>query len=121
MTCETSPRVEFGIALNVTWQDGFKFGDATDTSWNLTGRSFQMAVKGDVNDTVPLLLMTTANGRIVITDSPGRVIYFNVPPTDLQTMLVPGNYVCDLIMSYGSPAVLTPMFSGTICAENGVT
>ena len=119
---EVGDRVDFAIALNCTWADGFQFGDPADTSWNLTGKTFGMSVKGSENDTTPLLSMTTANGRIVITDAVARVIFFNVNPTDLSNALVPGDYVYDLIMSSpGSPPVLVPMFRGTVCVQSGIT
>jgi hypothetical protein len=118
---DPSERVDFAISLNVTWQDGFQFGDPADTSWDLAGRSFEMSLKGSENDTASLLSMTTTNGRILITDAVGRVIFFNVPPADLATALVPGEYVYDLLMSSGSPPVLVPMFHGTVCVENGIT
>jgi hypothetical protein len=115
----TSSRVDLWTDNNVTWMDAFQFGKQDDTTWNLVGQAFELDIQLSPYDVVPLLSMTTANGRIVIADETLRVIHFNVSPEDIQAALRPGEYVYDLVMVNGG--VRIQLMHGTLEIVQGVT
>lgn len=116
----TSARVDLRIDNNGTWMDAFQFGEPNDTTWTLDGQTFELDVQLNPYDTVPLLSLTTANGRIIVDDVVQRVIHFNVDPADIQTSLNPGAYVYDLVMVDGSD-VRVPLMHGSLFVQQGVT
>lgn len=116
----TSARVDLQIDNNGTWMDAFQFGDPDDTTWSLDGMHFEVDVQLNRYDEVPLLSMSTENGRIIIDDSVQRVIHFDVTPADLQAALRPGIYVYDLVMVDASN-VRTPLMHGYLKVGQGVT
>lgn len=116
----TSAKVDLRIDNNGTWMDAFQFGEPDDTTWTLTGQTFELDVQRNPYDTLPLLSLSTDNGRIVIDDVVQRVIHFNVSPADLQANLRPGTYVYDLVMVDGSE-VRVPLMHGTLQVQQGVT
>ena len=71
-------------------------------------------------DTVPLLSLSSSNGRIIVDDLMQRVIHFNVSPDDIQASLRPGIYVYDLVMVNGSD-IRVPLMHGTLQVQQGVT
>ena len=99
----TSARVDLRIDNNGTWSDAFQFGEQDDTTWTLEGQSFELDVQRNPYDAVPLLSLSTDNGRIIVDDIVQRVIHFNVAPADIQAALRPGTYVYDLVMVATSP------------------
>jgi hypothetical protein len=118
----TSARVDLRIDNNATWMDAFQFGEPDDITWTLVGQTFELDVQRNPYDTVPLLSLTTGNGRILTDSTTQRVIHFNVSPTDIQTNLPPGNYVYDLVMVDGSsPPVRVPLMHGQLFVVQGVT
>jgi hypothetical protein len=118
----TTARENLRVANNGTWMDAFRFGKPDDTTWTLTGQTFEMDVQLNPYDTVPLLSLTTANGRIVVDDAVQRVIHFNVSAADIQSSLYPGTYVYDLVMVNAStPTQRVPLMYGTLEVIQGVT
>jgi hypothetical protein len=117
----TSARVLLTIDNNGTWSDAFQFGEEGDTTWTLDNQGFEVDVQRNPYDTVPLLQMSTANGRIVIDDVIQRVIHFNVTPGDIQAALQPGTYVYDLVMIDQNTNVRVPLMHGTLTVSQGVT
>jgi hypothetical protein len=117
----TSAKVLLTIDNNGTWMDAFMFGEEGDLTWTLDGQSFELDVQRNPYDTVPLLSLTTANGRIIIDDPVQRVIHFNVPPADIQDNLQPGVYVYDLVMVDTGNLVRVPLMHGTLTVTQGVT
>jgi hypothetical protein len=118
----TSARVDLRIDDNSTWMDAFQFGEPADTTWTLTGQSFELDVQLTSFDTTPLLHLDTAGGRIVIDDLRQRVIHFNVDPADIQANLNPGTYIYDLVMFDGStPPVRVALMHGTLSVVRGIT
>ena len=118
----TSARVDLRIDDNGTWQDAFQFGnpaDATET-WTLDGMKFELDVQLNRYDAVPLLSLSTDNGRIITDDAVQRVIHFNVTPDDLQAGLRPGAYVYDLVMVDASDTRV-PLMHGSLFVSQGVT
>jgi hypothetical protein len=116
----TAANVDLRIANNGTWMDAFQFGYPDDTTWTLTGQTFQLNVQLDQYDTTPLLQLSTTNGRIIVDDVVQRVIHFSVDPTDIQLNLSPGTYVYDLVMVDGSNQRV-PLMYGTLQVIQGVT
>jgi hypothetical protein len=118
----TSALVLLQVDNNATWSDAFQFGDPDDTTWTLSGCTFEMDVQRDPNDAVPLLQMNTGNGRIIVDDVVQRVVHFNVAAVDIQANLDPGTYVYDFVMLDGAvPPVRTPLMHGTVTIQQGVT
>jgi hypothetical protein len=116
----TSARVDLRIDNNGTWMDAFRFGEPADTTWTLTGQTFELDVQRNPYDAVPLLSLSSSSGRIVIDDVVQRVIHFNVAPDDIQAALRPGEYVYDLVMVDGSD-VRVPLMHGKLIVAQGVT
>jgi hypothetical protein len=118
----TSAHVDLAIDNNVTWSDAFAFGTAGDTSWTLTGQSFEMNVQRNRFDPTPLLHMTTAAGQIITDDPVQRVIHLNVSPASIQAALTPGCYVFDLVMADNSvPPIRVALMHGKVQVNQGVT
>ena len=116
----TSARVDLRIDNNGTWMDAFQFGKPGDTTWTLTGQTFEMDVQLNPYDTVPLMSLTTANGRIVVDDVVQRVIHLLADADDIQANLRPGSYVYDLVMVDGA-GVRVPLMHGSLEVTQGVT
>jgi hypothetical protein len=116
----TSATVLLQVDNNGTWSDAFQFGDPEDTTWDLNGCTFELDVQRNPYDAVPLLQLSTSNGRIIVDDVIQRVIHFDVAPLDIQGALDPGVYVYDLVMIDGS-GIRTPLMHGTLTIEQGVT
>lgn len=120
----TVARVDMEIQDNATWQDAFQFGLDGDTTWDLIGESFIMEVKGDRDSPIPLLTLSTGNGRIVVADVVLRVIYFDVEPADIrQNIPVQDDcYVYDLVMyNTDVPPRRVALMSGKVKVCQGVT
>jgi hypothetical protein len=118
----TSAHLDWKFANNGTWMDAVRFGAPAGYEWNFEGQTFEMDVQLNRYDLVPLLQMSTANGRIVIDDVYQRVIHFNVAPDDIQANLKPGTYVYDMVMVDGSnPAMRVPLLHGVLEVKQGVT
>lgn len=115
----TSARVDLSINNNGTWMDAFQFGTPGDTTWTLDGQTFELDVQLTTYS-ISLLLLSTANGRIVVDDTVQRVIHFLVAPADIQAALEPGWYVYDLVMVDGSD-VRVPLMHGDLQVTQGVT
>jgi hypothetical protein len=116
----TSAHVDLAIDNNGTWSDAFQFGDQDDTTWTLTGQSFELDVQRNSYDLVPLLSLSTANSRILVDDVTQRVIHLDVSAPIIQATLQPGTYVYDLVMVSGSN-VRVPLMHGTLQVTQGVT
>jgi hypothetical protein len=117
---QTSATENLVVNNNSTWRDAYQFGSPDDLTWNLVGCTFEMDVQRNSYDAVPLLSMTTVNGRIVVADPIQRVIYFNVSPDDIQASLKPGTYVYDLAMIEPTN-VRTLLMHGLVTVVQGVT
>lgn len=116
----TSAHEDLKIDNNGTWMDAFQFGTPDDTTWTLTGQTFELDVQRNPYDPVPALSLSSANGRIMVDDVIQRVIHFNVPPDVLQASLTPGKYVYDLVMVDASD-VRVPLMHGVLKVAQGIT
>jgi hypothetical protein len=121
----TSAPTNLVIDNNSTWMDAFRFGKEGDTTWTLDNQGFELDVQLTPYDTVPLLSLSTSNGRIIVDDTVQRVIHFNVAPADIQASLRPGTYVYDLVMvdesSPSPPATRVLFMHGKLTVSQGVT
>lgn len=118
----TSAYVDFVISDNVTWTDALQFGTPGDTSWSFTGQNFRLDIKGNKDQTIPLLSITSSVGQIVVDDPVQRVLHFLVPEAALNAGLVPGHYVYDLIMFDNSvPPIRIQLCQGKFHFGVGVT
>jgi hypothetical protein len=116
----TSAEVDLRIDNNGTWMDAFQFGRPGDQNWTLADQTFELDVQRNPYDELPLLSLTTANGRIIVDDEVQRVIHLNVPPDELQANLTPGFYVYDLVM-VNAFEQRVPLMHGTLEVVQGVT
>jgi len=117
---QTSAHVDLAINNNGTWMDAFQFGEPADTTWTLNGQDFECDVQRNPYDTQPLMSCSTGNGRIIVDDIYQRVIHFNVPAADIQSQLMPGTYVYDLVM-VDTASRRVPLMHGQLVVTQGVT
>ena len=117
----TSAPTNLIIDNNVTWMDAFIIGKEGDTTWSFDNQEFELDVQLNRYDTVPLLSLTTANGRIVVDDPIQRVLHFNVDAAEIQDALNPGFYVYDLVMIDGTTAARVLLMHGTLELAQGIT
>lgn len=117
---QTSSHWDLEIDNNVTWSDAFQFGEPADTTWDLLGSTFELDVQRNRYDEVPLLSLSSADGRIIVADPIQRVIYFKVDADDIQAALKPGMYVYDLVMIYVT-GVRVLLMHGNLQVTQGVT
>ncbi len=129
----TSARVDMELSLNATWQDAFQFGDPTDTTWNFSGQKFWLDIKGNIEDTTPILRLVSTSetfvgfpylqNAIVVDDAVKRVLNLNVDMATLVNDLLPWQtYVYDLVMIDGSsPPVRVQLMHGKVKTVLGVT
>jgi len=108
------------INNNATWSDAFQFAEPADQTWNLVGQKFELDVQRNRYDLVPLLSLSTDNGRIITSDPIQRAIYFKVSPADIQANLPPGVYIYDLVM-VAADDFRTTLMTGTVTVGQGVT
>ena len=108
------------ISNNGTWSDAYQFGKPDDPTWTLTDMNFELDVQRNPYDLVPLLSLSTGNGRIIVDDPIQRVLHFNVTAADIQSHLPPGVYVYDLVM-IDVNNVRTPLMGGNLRVVQGVT
>jgi len=122
LTNASSAYLELVIANNSSWRDAFQFGDADDTTWNLTGQNFVMDVKATEEDEDALFSLSTGNGRIVVDSETLRVIHFNCTADEVHDALNPGTYVYDLVMYDNSvPVIRTALMHGHVTVRQGIT
>lgn len=118
----TTAKLDWTFSNNGTWTDAVQFGAPEGYEWNFEGYTFEMDIQRNPYDAMPLLQLSTANGRIVVDDPYQRVLHFNVAPDDIQANLRPGIYVYDLVIVDGSnPSIRTPLLYGTLEVTQGVT
>jgi hypothetical protein len=117
----TTAPTDIKIRNNATWMDAFQIGKPGDMTWSFDGQEFELDVQSNPYDTVPLLSLTTANGRIVVDDPVQRVLHFNVDAADIQDALHPGAYTYDLIMVDGATTARVSLMAGVLIVEQGVT
>jgi hypothetical protein len=121
-TPATSAFVDIVTSTNVTWLDAFQFGTPGDTSWSFSGQNFRLDIKGNKDQTVPLLSLTSGAGQIVVSDNVNRILHMNVPESTIVAVLVPGRYLYDLIMFDAAvPANRVALMHGQFRLSEGIT
>ena len=119
---QTSAHVDMEITNNATWNDAFVFGVVGDTSWNFSGQNFRLDVKGNRDQSVALLTISTDLTTIVVDDITQRILHFNVQDAVVAAALVPGDYVYDLVMyDFSTPPVRVQLMSGKLKVTQGIT
>lgn len=147
----TSARVNIVTSDNVTFQDPFQFDPTggtgccapppywpcgvTGPNWTLVGQNFQLTIKGNREQTTPLMFIDsgiTGGNLIVVDDTLARILHFNVPQDVLTGAvtgttgatgvgLVPGEYVYDFVMYDGSnPPIRVMLMEGKFVLKHGV-
>jgi hypothetical protein len=108
-------------SVRVGQRDAFMFGVVGDTSWSLTGQSFEMSVKASRDDVAPLVTFASPT-TIIVDDVVQRVIHMNVSEAALNAALPCGEYVYDLIMFDASaPPIRVQLMQGKLFVKRGVT
>lgn len=121
----SSAHVKIVTADNATFNEAYQFdapvAGVPPPTWTLYP-NFRLDIKGYMDQSAPLLSITSASSQIIVDDPVQRVIHFNVPETVLTAVLVPGKYIYDLIMFDNSvPAVRVPLMHGEFILTDGVT
>jgi hypothetical protein len=121
----SSARVKISTAKNGTFMEAFQFdppvAGVPTPVWTLYP-NFRMDIKAYLEQTSPLVSLTSASGQIVIDDAVQRLIHFNVPETILFPTLSVGEYLYDLIMfDNSSPALRVPLLHGPFILTDGVS
>ena len=86
------------------------------TPWNLTGYTAVMTIKPFTNSTTTTLTASTANSKITLGGSTGRV---TVNFTSTDTNITPNRYVYDLVLTSG--VTVTRILEGKFIVTPGVT
>ena len=108
--------VNITTASDADFYRGFGYQDINGNPIDLTGSTMHMGVRKNVEDVSEVLLLTTENGGIIITDAPNGM--FTVWMTQDQLLrLPPDTYVHSLVRTTG-PLQLE-MWSGTLTHEAG--
>jgi len=129
-------RVKIVTLDNETFQDAFQLdppdtdcgcagatgaAGATGPAWIL-GPNLRLDIKRNRNDTTALLSLTSAGSQIIIDDPVNRIFHMNVPETAVTAVLVPGEYVYDLVQYDNStPPIRTVLMGGTFVLRHGVS
>ncbi len=109
-------RVDFTTSTNADLRQGFALTDTSGTAIDLTGATLALAFEREPN--TPVLLATTANGRIVVTDAAlGR--FELIVPAAAVGVLQPGLYQHDLLLTRAGR--IDRLWTGTLRLDDGVT
>jgi hypothetical protein len=111
LVCPQATTFNFQFTINNT-----NSSTGASTPWNLTGYTATMTVRPAPGVTTTTLLATTANGRIVIDPTYGRI---TVTFTSSLTNIPANSYVYDLVLYSGS--VVTRILEGQFIVTAGVT
>lgn len=111
------------LRTNRDWRDAVGLievaPDQTESPLDLTGAVMEMHIRSNAAALSAGLILSTANGRLVITDAVNGGFAFNVESDLIETSLAPGDYVCDLVVTIGD-LDLVPL-ERSILVERGVT
>jgi hypothetical protein len=118
-------QIDFLLPTNQDWNDSFQIGantgeDGAFEPTDLTGYTFQMHIRRQVDDLDTLMILNTANTRIGISgDASDGAIAIQVPDEEVQR-ITPGVYFHDIVMfdADGDPRRIA---KGTVTVERGVT
>ena len=125
MASEGYYQIDFLLPTNQDWNDSFQIGantgeDAAFEPTDLTGHTFQMHIRRQVDDLSAAMILNTANARIAISgDASDGTIAIYVPDEEVQR-IAPGTYFHDIVMFDldGDPRRIA---KGTVTVERGVT
>ena len=87
------------------------------TPWNLTGYTATMTVRPFVGSSTTTLVASTANGRIVLGGSNGRVTV--TVASSVTEDITPARYSFDLVVNSGG--TITRILEGKFVVTGGVT
>lgn len=95
------------------------------SNWNFDGANFRLDIKTSIRATGAAITFTgtqgNANGQIVVQDPINRILQMNVPESVWTNVLVPGEYVYELMMyDNSSPPVRTPLMHGKFTLVHGI-
>lgn len=111
------------LRTNRDWRDSVLLievaPDQTETALDLTGAVMEMHIRAKAAALSANMILSTANGRLVITSPINGGFAFNVESGLIENSLAPGEYVCDLVVTIGD-LDLVPL-ERSILVERGVT
>lgn len=114
----TAGKLDLVIEQGATFRREIIWKDAEETPINLTGYSARMHLREHLSSVMPLLELTSANGRIVLTPLQGKLA-LEIDATLTQTLRA-GNALYDLEMEDNAGNV-TRLLQGQVRIEAGVT
>lgn len=111
------------LRTNRDWRDTVNLAqvapDETQTPLDLTGAVMRMQMRRAANQANVYMTLSTANGRLVITDAENGGFAFNVDKEEIASALPAGAYVCDLLVTIGELDIV-PLVRDVL-VEQGVT
>lgn len=113
----TTYRVDFTLANTEDLRQGFALADQAATPIDLTGTSLLMTMR-HIDSSVSSEI-STANGRITLSDARSGCFELLVPAATMRTF-EPGSYRHDLLMTSADGATQR-VWSGTVTLEAGVS
>ena len=114
----TAGKLDLIIEQGATFRRELVWKDEGNTAINLTGYTARMQIREHLSSAVPLLELTSANGRITITAAQGKLM-LELNPTLTQSLKA-GVAIYDLEVEAADGKV-TRILQGQVRIEAGVT
>lgn len=108
----------FTVAAGTDWIDTIVFGSVNDR-WRLDDYDIWLQVKKAGDDTV-LLELTTANGKLVISDAAARRLEINAAWPEIEA-IEPGPFVFDILLENKTTEVRSRSGAHTLSVTPGIT
>lgn len=108
----------YSVAAGTDWLDTFVFGSVEDR-WRLDDYDIYLQVKMPGDDAV-LLDLTTANGKLVITDPVARRLEANVGWAEIEA-IEPGPFEFDILFDNKTTDVRSRSGPHTLTITRGIT
>lgn len=97
---------------------GFAYQDALGNPIDISGSTLRMGVRKNPDDVNELMLLTTENGGLMITDAVNGAFTLWIKQADLLE-LAPDQYVHSLIRTLSGGVLQLQMWSGTLTHSAG--
>lgn len=91
---------DFEAAQNATFRQRVRLGEDGDESWDFTGATFKMEVRGKSGGAV-VLQLTDGNGKIISINSETRLLELVVTAGEMATRPA-GPFLYDLLVTQGA-------------------
>lgn len=108
----------FTVAAGTDWIDTIVFGTVNDR-WRLDDYDIWLQVK-KAGDATVLLELTTANGKLVVADAPGRRLEINAGWEEIEA-IEPGPFAFDILFKNKATDVRSRSGPHTLSITPGIT